>query len=173
MAESGRETGRARRLPLPRRQIGSRFKRIGVDRRALGNALSKFADRDAFDRAWSSEDPEDVNLVAAVERAYENLINALNEVIDLAEGEAIRRGEMGGPETQGASRWERVHAAGLTSKRRFEEMRRLSGMRRVLQHGYAGTSGTGPDAYDAAEDLLQALPGVVRDLERWVNRLWP
>jgi len=61
--------------------IVTRLERIPPQAEALKRALAQFADRDDFERAFISDDPDDVNRVVQVKGGFENLVNHLTNII--------------------------------------------------------------------------------------------
>jgi hypothetical protein len=59
------------------RKVATRLAEIARDRRALRNALDRFAGAADFAAVWASEDPDEIHRRDQVERPYERIINDL------------------------------------------------------------------------------------------------
>lgn len=157
-----------------RRKIAIRFQRINRDHAALEEALGPFADRDSYVGDWQSDEIAAIHRLDLVERGFEKIVNSLIEIVDQAEAEAVAQGLAPGRQEGGVNRWRRLQGLGVLSVQRSERMIQIARRRALLQHGYADLYAEGAGAlYDDVTALLEELPRVVVELDRWVERLWP
>jgi hypothetical protein len=177
--------------------------RISRFSRGLDRAIEQIGGKEAWLRRWSAPDQEEDLLVAALERQYERIVNALqDEVIDLLEAEAVDRGLAPRPpratDLEEASRWNREAVAlrlisdapnpdeapgrwrraallGWLSSSTALALRDLVRSRQLFAHRYVGASGEqhGADVWADAHALRALLPQVSRELRLAVERLWP
>ena len=157
-------------------KVAARLRGIAVDRRALRNALDRFAGGDDFARVWNSEDPDEINRRDQVERPYERIVNDLQEILDLCEAEEADRGTApptgdGGDEP---GRWRRAALRGHLTHAQAARWQGIAQGRQQLAHHYADlASQDGATIYDRANELLDQLPRTMRGLGRWIETLWP
>jgi hypothetical protein len=162
----------------PREQkVAARLREIALDRRALRNALDRFESADAFARAWSSEDPDEINRRDQVERPYERIVNDLQEILDLCEAEEATRGAVP-PEAGGGAgepgRWRRAALRGHLSHAQAERWQAIARGRQRLAHHYADLPARhGAEIFERTHELLDELPRAIRGLGRWIESLWP
>jgi hypothetical protein len=146
------------------------------DRRALRNALDRFAGADDFTRTWVSEDPDEINRRDQVERPYERIVNDLQEIIDLCEAEEAERGVAPPERVSGDEprRWRRAALRGYLSQAQAERWQRIAHGRRRFAHHYADLPAAhGIEVFERAHELLAELPRAMRGLGRWIAALWP
>lgn len=165
-------------LPSPREQkVVARLRQIALDRRALRNALDRFEGADEFARAWSSEDPDEINRRDQVERPYERIVDDVQEIIDLCEAEELTRGGAPAPGTSATDRpgrWRRAALRGHLSHAQAERWQGIAQGRQRLAHHYADLPARqGAEIYERAVELLDELPKAIRGLGRWIETLWP
>lgn len=157
-------------------RIAARLRELARDRRALRNALERFADADEFARVWASDDPDEINSRDQVERPYERIVNDLQEIIDFCEAEEAERG-IPGPSSacEGEpGRWRRAALRGHLSHAQAERWQGIARGRQRFAHHYADLpSRHGAEVFERAHELLDQLPRAIRGLGRWISALWP
>jgi hypothetical protein len=154
-------------------KLTARLREIARDRRALRNALDRFAGVDDFAATWASEDPDAINRRDQVERPYERIVNDLHEIIDLCEAEEVERGTPASHD-QEAGRWRRAAVRGYLSHAQADRWHGISQGRQRLAHHYADLQAQhGSEIFERANELLDDLPRAIRGLGRWVDELWP
>ena len=159
-----------------RRKIAERLREIARDRRALRNALDRFAGADEFASTWASDDPDEINRRDQVERPYERLVHDLQEIVDLCEAEVFDRGIATAAAAGGGEpgRWRRLAIRGYITHAQAERWQALAAARQRLQHHYADLPARrGAEIYERAEALLAELPRAMKGLGRWIDELWP
>jgi uncharacterized protein YutE (UPF0331/DUF86 family) len=136
---------------------------------ALRAAMAEFGedfDRDAFRRAYASEDPVELNRVKAVERGVDQLYNYIAELaafgLELAALRA-RRAETNARADLDALRRARVLPGELT--RRLQRLREL---RRMLVHEYA--TATADQVHEAALIVARDFPAFYEAYREWIKR---
>jgi len=157
------------------RKLAARLREIGHDRRALRNALDRFAGGEDFARVWASEDPDEINLRDQVERPYERIVNDLQEIVDFCEAEELERGASAPARAGGdPGRWRRVALRGHFSQAQAERWQSIAQGRQRLAHHYADLPARhGAEIYERADELLRELPKAIAGLGRWIEELWP
>lgn len=146
------------------------------DRRALRNALDRFADAAEFGSTWASEDPDEINRRDQVGGPYERIVNDLQEIIDFCEAEEGERG-ITAPQQASADepgRWRRAALRGYLSQAQAERWQRIAQGRQRFAHHYADLPARhGVELFERAYELLKELPHAMRGLGRWIEALWP
>lgn len=154
-------------------KVAARLQEIARDRRALRNALDRFAGGEDFAGAWASEDPDQINQRDQVERPYERIVNDMQEIIDFCEAEEAERG-MPAPEGDDAGRWRRAASRGYLSHAQADRWPRIAQRRQRLAHHYVDLPARhGIEIFERANELLDELPRAIRGLGRWIDGLWP
>jgi uncharacterized protein YutE (UPF0331/DUF86 family) len=154
-------------------KVAARLREVARDRRALRNALDRFAGADDFARVWASEDPDEINRRDQVERPYERIVNDMQEVIDFCEAEEAER-RMPAPPRPDAGRWRRAAARGYLSHAQADRWQGIAQGRQRLAHHYADLPARqGAEIFERANDLLRELPKAIGGLGRWIDDLWP
>jgi hypothetical protein len=157
-------------------KVVSRLREIARDRRALRNALDRFADAADFASVWASEDPDEINRRDQVERPYERIVNDLQEILDLCEGEDAARGIAAPAAATGEEpgRWRRAARRGHVSHAQAERWQAIAQGRHRLAHHYADLPAQrGAEIYERAVELLGELPATIAGLGGWIASLWP
>lgn len=116
---------------------------------ALRTAMAEFGadfDLDAFQRAYDSDDPLELNRVKAVERGVDQLYNFIAELaafgLELAEVRARRQ------ETNARADIDALQRIGVIGRERARRLQRLRELRRLLVHEYA--TATAEQVHEAA-----------------------
>jgi uncharacterized protein YutE (UPF0331/DUF86 family) len=116
---------------------------------ALRTAMAEFGqdfDLDAFQRAYDSEDPVELNRVKAVERGVDQLYNYIAELaafgLELAEVRSRRQ------ETNARADIDALARIGVIGPERARRLQRLRELRRLLVHEYA--TATAEQVHEAA-----------------------
>jgi hypothetical protein len=157
------------------RKVAARLREIARDRRALRNALDRFSGPEDFASVWASEDPDEINRRDQVERPYERIVNDLQEILDLCEGEETERGIA--PEANAGDepgRWRRAALRGYFSHAQAARWQAIAQGRQQLAHHYAELpSRRGAEIYERAVELLAELPRAIAGVGRWIESVWP
>jgi hypothetical protein len=158
------------------RKVATRLAEIARDRRALRNALDRFAGAADFAAVWASEDPDEINRRDQVERPYERIVNHLQEILDLCEAEEADRG--GAPPAglpgDEPGRWRRAALRGYLSHAQAERWQAIARGRQRLAHHYSDLPAhRGAEIYERVVELLKELPRAVDGIGRWIEWLWP
>jgi hypothetical protein len=133
-----------------------------------------YPDEDSFVADWTSTEFEAQERIAALERFYERIVNALNQIVDDAEGALGGDGEP--PETppakrgQPPGRWQRLAGYGALPAEHVDPMRRLIGKRNIFQKEY-DTLGAeaGADIFGEAKEFARLLPKVMPPIREWAD----
>ncbi len=131
-----------------------------------------YPDEDSFVADWTSTEFEAQERIAALERFYERIVNALNQVVNDAEEALGKHGEL--PETspvkrgQPPGRWQRLADYGALRTEDVDPMRRLIGKRNIFQKEY-DTLGAeaGADIFGEAKEFARLLPKVIPSIREW------
>jgi hypothetical protein len=164
-------TGRS----VPRKRLSQRFTLIESNYRDLKESLRRhYPDEDSFVADWTSTEFEAQERIAALERFYERIVNALNQVVDDAEGELDEEGKLpkASPAKRGQEpgRWQRLADYGALPAEHVDPMRRLIGKRNIFQKEY-DTLGAeaGADIFDEAKEFARLLPKVIPSIRNWAD----
>lgn len=169
---AARSGGRRGRTPDEARLVG-RLKRLAPQQKALLLALQPFSDSHGrFDRerwrsAFADPDPEAVLKVAAVTGLFNQLVNHLIEMLQVAarlRGLDISRGEEK-PSTPGLLAAVRGDG-GLTANQE-SVLKRLQGMRNELQHASPGVEAD--EVYDDILLLARTLKRFAQSHLAWLS----
>lgn len=158
-------------LDVERRRIRARMRRLAVDHRALRQAVEEHFGSDFDEARWQaafdSDEPSDVNMVAAVVSAFERIVNGLVETArsGLTAGGLARPGRS--PDTVPADLATVRDNRGLSGGQ-YDLLVALSRTRNELQHDYVEVSA--PDARDAIRRLRHNLGSVTKALNAWLHR---
>jgi uncharacterized protein YutE (UPF0331/DUF86 family) len=135
---------------------------------ALEAAMASFGedfDLGAFETAFASDDPDELNRVKAVERGVDQLYNYMAELaafgLELA-GLRQRHDESNARRDLDALATIRVIAA-----ERVRRLQRLRELRRLLVHEYA--TATAAQVHEAARILSEELPLFYRAYGAWIH----
>jgi hypothetical protein len=128
-------------LSVPRRRLIQRFTLIESNYDDLKESLRRhYPDEQSFVEDWTSAEFEAQERIAALERFFERIVNALNQIVDDAERALREGGELPDlpPPKRGRElgRWERLAAYGALPRELVEPMRRLIGQRNIFQKEY-------------------------------------
>lgn len=158
-----------RRPTKGERRIASILAYIPAAREQLLAAMEPFGED--FRLAQLTEaargDPKARNMVAALERDFELLVNWLDELAARGLAEAMRRGAV---ERTAGTGVERLNAAGVISARSAERLGTLRAVRDELQHAYAPHTKAAL-LHRGVNDLLAELDRFIDRYERWAKRL--
>ena len=170
-------------------------------RRGLVKAVREFADEAVWVGRWVEDERAEDNLIAAVERQFERIVNAWqDDVFDVLEREAAARGMAPKPPTgaedadrwiedalviglidaspgpgQAPGRWDRQVLLGFMDRSRPDVLRPFVDVRKLFQHAYTGAADEAKGRYVWAtiHALLRAVPAVTGDIESALATLWP
>lgn len=170
MTTSGRRRGRA---PDEARLV-ERFMRLAPQQKALALALEPFSDdngqfdRERWDHAFTSQEPERIVAVKAVTGLYEGLVNHLVEMLHAAArlcelDVASREERPNGPELFAA-----VGDDGGLTPNQVEVLKRLYAMRNELQHASPGVEAG--EVYDDVVLLTKTLARFARSYVEWLRQ---
>jgi uncharacterized protein YutE (UPF0331/DUF86 family) len=136
---------------------------------ALRTAMAEFGadfDLDAFQRAYDSDDPVELNRVKAVERGVDQLYNYIAELaafgLELAEVRARRQ------ETNARADIDALQRIGVIGRERARRLQRLRGLRRLLVHEYA--TATAELVHDAARIIAGEFIPFYDAYRAWIAR---
>jgi uncharacterized protein YutE (UPF0331/DUF86 family) len=167
----GPDTGRSVR----RKRLSQRLTLIESNYKDLKESLRRhYPDEDSFVADWTSTEFEAQERIAALERFYERIVNALNQVVDDAEKTLDENGELPGasPVKQGQEpgRWQRLAGYGALPAEHVDSMRRLIGKRNIFQKEY-DTLGAeaGAEIFGEAKEFARLLPKVIPPISNWVD----
>lgn len=162
-------------LSVPRRRLIQRFTLIESNYEDLKESLRRhYPDEQSFVDDWTSAEFESQERIAALERFFERIVNALNQIVDDTERALREGGELPDlpPPKRGRElgRWERLAAYGALPRELVEPMRRLIGQRNIFQKEY-DTLGpeAGVDVFDAAKEFSRLLPKAILPIRSWVD----
>jgi uncharacterized protein YutE (UPF0331/DUF86 family) len=151
-----------------KRKVQDRVTDVRRHLRALDAAMAQFGedfDLYAFEAAFRSEDPDELNRVKAVERGVDQLYNYVAELaafgLELA-GE--RKPE---DETNARRDLDALARLRVLSRERVERLQRLRELRRLLVHEYA--TSTAVQVHEAAQILVRELPPFNRAYAEWIQ----
>jgi hypothetical protein len=146
--------------------------RVGDVRRhliALRTAMAEFGEdfeRDAFRKAYASEDPVELNRVKAVERGVDQLYNYVAEPaafgLELAEIRARRE------ETNARRNLDALRRAGVLSGELTGRLQRLRELRRMLVHEYA--TATAEEVHESAVVVADNFSAFYDAYRKWIER---
>jgi uncharacterized protein YutE (UPF0331/DUF86 family) len=157
---------RARVLKLRIRDRVSDVRRHLV---ALRTAMAEFGedfDLDAFQRAYDSDDPVELNQVKAVERGVDQLYNYIADLaafgLELAEVRARRQ------ETNARADIDALERIGVIGPERARRLQRLRELRRLLVREYA--TATAEQVHEAARIISGEFTGFYDAYRNWIAR---
>jgi uncharacterized protein YutE (UPF0331/DUF86 family) len=134
---------------------------------AAASSVGDPLDARAVLQALESSDPVRRNLVGALERVLEKLINYLAEITERGLREAERVGHASGA-TRGRS-FDRLREAGVISRRQRDRLVLLVDVRNLIQHDYVAM--TPGEIVAAAATVREELTEVVRALAAWIGEV--
>lgn len=168
---------RGQRITPAQRKAALRIQHIDQHRDALINALAAFADRQGFADDWFSADGDAMNRIGAVERHYEQVINALRELFDIYEHEAEQQKWPNlRSEGQPGGRWARMASPplGYISSALAGRICDLEDARHDFQHDYADLHPLkGADVWDLCHELIGEVSHLLGSFGKWKRDLWP
>lgn len=136
---------------------------------ALRTAMAEFGadfDLDAFQRAYDSDDPLELNRVKAVERGVDQLYNYIAELaafgLELAEVRARRQ------ETNARADIDALQRIGVIGRERARRLQRLRELRRLLVHEYA--TATAEQVHEAARIIANEFIPFYDAYRAWISR---
>lgn len=134
---------------------------------ALRTAMAEFGadfDLDAFQRAYDSDDPLELNRVKAVERGVDQLYNFIAELaafgLELAEVRARRQ------ETNARADIDALQRIGVIGRERARRLQRLRELRRLLVHEYA--TATAEQVHEAARIIANEFIPFYDAYRAWI-----
>jgi len=158
-----------------RKRLSQRLTLVESNYDDLEESLRRhYPDEDSFVADWTSTEFEAQERIAALERFYERIVNALNQIVDDAEGALGEDGEP--PAAPSAKpgrppgRWQRLAGYGALPAKHVDPMRRLIGKRNIFQKEY-DTLGAeaGADIFGEAKEFARLLPRVVPSIREWAD----
>jgi hypothetical protein len=171
-ASPGPRRRRARRTDEAR--LVERFKRLAPQQKALRLALRPFSDanghfdRQLWEQAFTSQEPERIVEVKAVTALFEGLVNHLVEMLRVA---ASLRGldvVAGDERPTGPELFIAVGDDGGLTPNNVTVLKRLYAMRNKLQHASPGVDAG--DVYDDVVLLDKTLAGFVKSCLAWLRQ---
>ena len=136
---------------------------------ALRTAMAEFGDDfdlDAFQRAYDSDDPIELNQVKAVERGVDQLYNYIAELaalgLELAEVRARRQ------DTNARADIDALRQIGVIGPERARRLQRLRELRRLLVHEYA--TATAEQVHEAARIIEREFVPFYDAYRDWIAR---
>jgi uncharacterized protein YutE (UPF0331/DUF86 family) len=136
---------------------------------ALRTAMAEFGedfDLDAFQRAYDSDDPLELNRVKAVERGVDQLYNYIAELaalgLELAEVRARRQ------DTNARADLDALQRIGVIGRERARRLQRLRELRRLLVHEYA--TATAEQVHEAARIIANEFIPFYDAFRAWIAR---
>ena len=123
-------------------------------------------DLDAFQRAYDSDDPVELNRVKAVERGVDQLYNYIAELaafgLELAEVRARRQ------DTNARADLDALQRIGVIGRERVRRLQRLRELRRLLVHEYA--TATAEQVHEAARIIAGEFIPFYDAYRAWIDR---
>jgi hypothetical protein len=162
-----------RRTPEEARLI-ERFKRLAPQQKALLLALAPFSDdngqfdRDQWEKAFNSREPEQIVAVTAVTGLYEGLVNHLVEMLHAAarlRGLDVATGE---ERPNGPGLFTAVGDDGGLTANQVDVLKRLYAMRNELQHASPGVEAD--EVYDDVVLLTKTLARFAKSYVEWLKQ---
>lgn len=156
-----------------RKRLSQRLTLIESNYDDLKESLRRhYPDEDSFIADWTSTEFEAQERIAALERFYERIVNALNQVVDDAEGGLDENGELpaASPAKPGREpgRWQRLADYGTLPAEHVDPMRRLIGKRNIFQKEYDSLGAeAGADIFGEAKEFARLLPKVIPSIREW------
>jgi hypothetical protein len=166
--------GRRRRRAPDEARLIERFKRLPPQQKALLLAIAPFSDdngqfdRDQWEKAFNSHDPEQIVAVKAVTGLYEGLVNHLVEMLHAA---ARLRGldvATGDERPNGPELFTAVGDDGGLTANQVHVLKRLYSMRNGLQHASPGIEPG--EVYDAVVLLTKTLARFASSYVKWLEQ---
>jgi hypothetical protein len=158
-----------------RKRQSQRFTLIESNYNDLKESLRRhYPDEETFVSDWTSTEFEAQERIAALERFYERIVNALNQIVDDTEKTFDEDGDLPEPSApvrgQEPGRWQRLADYEALPVKYVDAMRRLIGKRNLFQKEY-DTLGAeaGADVFDDAKEFSRLLPKVVPSIRNWVD----
>ena len=158
---------------MRRKRLSQRLTLIESNFDDLKESLRRhYPDEGSFVADWTSTEFEAQERIAALERFYERIVNALNQVVDDAEGALDENGGLSetSPVKRGQppGRWQRLADYGALPAEHVDPMRRLIGKRNIFQKEY-DTLGAeaGADIFDEAKEFARLVPKVIPSIREW------
>jgi hypothetical protein len=162
------ETDDPDRARILKQKIHARFTDVNRRLTALRTAMARFGedfDLDAFTKAYNSDDPDELNLVMAVERGVDHLYNYMAEVtafgLELA-GLRARDADLNARRD-----FDALRDAKVISSERTVDVQRLREIRRLLVHEYAQTSAE--LVHESAWITSHLVPVFFNGYRKWIQ----
>ena len=136
---------------------------------ALRTAMAEFGEDfelDAFRKAYTSEDPVELNRVKAVERGVDQLYNYIAELTAFGLELAELRGRR--DETNARRDLDALHGAGVISGELTRRLQRLRELRRMLVHEYA--TATAEQVHESAKLVAYNFTAFYNAYREWVKQ---
>jgi uncharacterized protein YutE (UPF0331/DUF86 family) len=161
-----RDPDRARVLKAKVRDRISDVRRHLIALRAAMGEFGEDFDLDAFQRAYDSEDPAELNRVKAVERGVDQLYNYIAELaafgLELAQVRDRRQ------DTNARIDLESLARIGVLGPERARRLQRLRELRRLLVHEYA--TATAEQVHEAARIIAAEFVPFYDAYREWITR---
>jgi hypothetical protein len=158
-----------------RKRQSQRFTLIESNYNDLRESLRRhYPDEETFVADWTSSEFEAQERIAALERFYERIVNALNQIVDDTEKTLEEDGDLPEPSApvrgQEPGRWQRLMDYEVLPAKHVDAMRRLIGKRNLFQKEY-DTLGAeaGADVFGDAREFSRLLPKVIPSIRNWVD----
>jgi hypothetical protein len=148
--------------------------RLAPQQRALNLALEQFSDdnggfdRDLWEQAFTSTEPEQIVAVKAVTGLYEGLVNHLVEMLHAAARLCALEVAVGDERPNGPELFAAVCVDGGLTANQADVLGRLYTMRNELQH--ASPSVDADEVYDSIELLTKTLKRFTKSYIDWLKR---
>jgi uncharacterized protein YutE (UPF0331/DUF86 family) len=162
------ETHDPERARVLKVKIMDRMKDVRRHLAALRSAMAKFGedfDRDLFVTAYDSSDPDELNMVKAVERGVDQLYNYMADLaafgLELAEVRART------DELNARRDFEALRRTKVLSAERVAELQQLREIRRLMVHDYANA--TAAQVHEAALVVSGVLPTFFNAFREWIK----
>jgi uncharacterized protein YutE (UPF0331/DUF86 family) len=150
------------------RRIGAILREIPAAREQLLVAMEGFGpgfEEGQFLAAVQSQDANERNKVAVIERQYEVLLNWLGELAARALAEGQRLGVV---DRSPAYPWERLAALDVISHQSAARLQKAKELRDILAHAYPLANSK--TLYEGVQVLADELDPFLAGFERWVFR---
>jgi uncharacterized protein YutE (UPF0331/DUF86 family) len=158
----------AERARVLKRKVKDRVTDVRRHLRALDAATAEFGedfDLAAFEAAFRSEDPDELNHVKAIERGVDQLYNYLADLAAL--GLELAGERRAGDDTNARRDLDALARLRVLSRERVDRLQRVRELRRLLVHEYA--TSTAAEVHEAAQILIRELPPFNRAYAEWIK----
>lgn len=162
------ESSDEERARIVKRKVQDRVSDVRRHLRALNSAMAQFGDDfdlDAFEAAFRSEDPDELNRVKAVERGVDQLYNYIAELASF--GLELAGERHAGDDTNARRDLDTLARLRVVSRERVDRLQRLRELRRLLVHEYATSAAA--QVHEAAQILVRELPPFNRAYVEWIK----